>query len=306
MDWRNEIIAAADRIERYVRRTPTMSIGLNGLVSLIEVKLEHVQYTGTFKARGAFNSLLSAQVPSAGIVAASGGNHGAAVAFAAASLGLPAHIFVPELAGPTKITLIRRTGADLTVVPGAYADALTAALEFEARTGAMQVHAYDSIGTVAGQGTCMAEWENQGLEADTILIAVGGGGLIGGAMAWMQGRRKIVAVEPETSCALNAALQAGGPVDVEVSGFAANSLGARRIGTLCYDLAKAQGVTSVLVNDTAIASAQRILWDEVRQFVEPAGATALAALISGAYTPQAGERIAVLICGANPVPGPFG
>lgn len=306
MDWRNEIIAAADRIERYLRRTPTMSIGLNGLVSLIEVKLEHVQYTGTFKARGAFNSLLSAQVPSAGIVAASGGNHGAAVAFAAASLGLPAHIFVPELAGPTKIALIRRTGADLTVVPGAYADALTAALEFEARTGAMQVHAYDSIGTVAGQGTCMAEWENQGLEADTILIAVGGGGLIGGAMAWMQGRRKIVAVEPETSCALNAALQAGGPVDVEVSGFAANSLGARRIGTLCYDLAKAQGVTSVLVNDTAIASAQRILWDEARQFVEPAGATALAALISGAYTPQAGERIAVLICGANPVPGPFG
>jgi len=304
MDWRNEIIAAAARISGYVRRTPVMDLRLSHLGQPIEVKLEQIQHTGTFKARGAFNSLLTEEVPAGGVVAASGGNHGAAVAFAAARLGIPAHIFVPEMAGPSKIGLIQRTGADLTVVPGAYAEALTASQAYEARTGAAQVHAYDAPGTVIGQGTCLAEWENQGLEAETILIAVGGGGLIGGSMAWSQGRRKIVAVEPETSCALHAALAAGAPVDVDVSGIAANSLGARRIGQICYDLASAQGISSVLVTDDAIADAQKVLWYEARQWVEPAGATALAALLSGAYTPEPGERVAVVICGANPAPGP--
>lgn len=302
MDWQNEIIAAAGRIAGHVRRTPVMVLDLPGR---IEVKLEQIQHTGTFKARGAFNSLLSADVPAGGVVAASGGNHGAAVAFAAGRLGIPAHIFVPEMAGASKIALIRRTGADLTVVPGAYADALQAALDHEARTGAMQIHAYDAVGTVAGQGTCLAEWENQGLEAETVLIAVGGGGLIGGAMAWLQGRRKVVAVEPELSCALHAALAVGAPVDVEVSGIAANALGARRVGKICFDLALAQGITSVLVRDAAIAEAQRVLWNEARQLVEPAGATALAALLSGAYRPEPGERVAVLVCGANPAPDPF-
>ncbi|MCB1405664.1 MAG: threonine/serine dehydratase [Rhodobacteraceae bacterium] len=305
MDWRNEIIAAADRIAGHVRRTPVLSLDLSGVPDPIEVKLEQIQHTGTFKARGAFNSLLSCDVPAGGVVAASGGNHGAAVAFAAARLKIPAHIFVPEMAGASKIALIRRAGADLTVVPGAYADALQAALEHEARTGAMQIHAYDGIATVAGQGTCLAEWENQGLEADTVLVAVGGGGLIGGAMAWLQGRRKVVAVEPQTACALHAALVAGAPVDVDVSGIAANALGARRIGAICFGLAKEQGVTSVLVEDAAIAEAQRLLWNEARQLVEPAGAAALAALTSGVYRPEPGERVAVLICGANPAPGPF-
>ena len=168
----------------------------------------------------------------------------------------------------------------------------------------MQVHAYDSVATLAGQGTCLREWEDQGLDADTVLIAVGGGGLLGGSMAWLNGRRRVVAVEPETSCALNAALAAGGPVDVEVSGIAANALGARRIGGLCLDLARQTGTTSVLVPDSAIAEAQRILWREARVLVEPAGATALAALIAGAYVPAPGESLAVLLCGANVAPEP--
>ncbi len=304
-DWTAEIAAAASRIEGHVRETALARLDLGGLDRGIEVKLEFTQHTGSFKARGAFSTLLSADVPSGGVVAASGGNHGAAVAFAAARLGIPARIFVPEMAGPSKIALIERTGADLTVVPGAYADALSAALDHEARTGAMQIHAYDAPATVAGQGTCMKEWEEQGLDADTVLIAVGGGGLIGGAIAWAGGRRKIVAVEPETSCALHAALAAGAPVDVEVSGVAANSLGARRIGTICFALARDAGTPSVLVANEAITKAQQLLWREARMLVEPGGACALAALLSGAYRPAPGERVAVLLCGANIAPDPI-
>ncbi len=302
MDWRAEIEAAAARIEGHVRRTPVSMLTLGG--HSIEIKLEQMQHTGTFKARGAFNSLIKGPVPAGGVVAASGGNHGAAVAYAAAQLGIPAQIFVPQMAGPAKIALIERTGAGLSVVPGEYADALAAALDYEARTGAMQVHAYDAPGTLAGQGTCAREWDGQGLQAETVLIAVGGGGLIGGALGWWQGARKVVAVEPETSCALRAALEAGAPVDVEVSGVAANALGARRIGALCFGLARAQGIASVLVSDGAILEAQRLLWREARLLVEPAGATALAALLSGAYVPAPGERVAVLLCGANVAPEP--
>lgn len=302
---RDDILAAAHRIAGHVRRTPVVTLSMGRGGAPVEFKLEHLQHTGTFKARGAFNSLLSGAIGAGGVVAASGGNHGAAVAFAAARLGIPARIFVPEMAGPSKIALIRSTGAELSVVPGVYADALAAAQAHEAATGAVQVHAYDAPGTVAGQGTLMSEWENQGLQADTVLIAVGGGGLIAGALAWLQGRRKVVAVEPVTSSALHAALQAGAPVDVDVSGIAANALGARRIGQICFDLARDGGATSVLVEDDAIAQAQRLLWAETRQFVEPAGATALAALTCGAYVPEPGERVAVLVCGANPAPGPF-
>jgi len=305
MDWKSEIEAAAQRIEGHVVRTPVLETTGFGLPYPVEFKLEQLQHTGTFKARGAFNTLLSTDVPEAGVVAASGGNHGAAAAYAAHHLGHPAHIFVPEMAGPSKIALIRDAGAELTVVSGEYANALQMAQAHEAETGAMQIHAYDAVGTVAGQGTCMAEWESQGLAADTVLIAVGGGGLIAGALAWLRGRRKVVAVEPETSCALNAALAAGAPVDVDVSGIAANSLGARRIGSYCFDLAASLGTPSVLVSDDAIATAQRALWKELRLLVEPAGAAALAALMSGAYRPEPGERVAVLICGANVSPDPF-
>ena len=209
------------------------------------------------------------------------------------------------MAGPSKIALIQATGAELTVVPGAYANALDAARAFEADSGAMQIHAFDAAATVTGQGTCFREWEAQGLDADTVLIAVGGGGLIAGALAWFDGHRKVVAVEPETSDALHAALQAGAPVDVSVSGVAANALGAQRIGQICYDLASAQSVQAVRVPDTAIVAAQAALWRELRQLVEPAGATALAALMCGAYVPEPGETVAVLVCGANVAPDPL-
>lgn len=305
MDWTGDIAAAAERIRDHVQVTPVLQTKGFDLDRPIELKLEHMQHTGSFKARGAFNTLLSCDVPEAGIVAASGGNHGAAVAYAASKLGHRARIYVPEMAGPAKISLIRDTGADLQVVPGAYANALELAQAYEQETGAMQVHAYDAPGTVAGQGTCFAEWQDQGLEADTVVIAVGGGGLIAGALAWFNGTKKIVAVEPHTSCALNAALAAGAPIDVEVSGVAANALGAKRIGSICYDLAQARRVTSVTVPDEAITRAQHALWRERRILTEPAGATALAALMSGAYQPEPGERVAVLVCGGNIAPDPL-
>ncbi len=301
MDWKSEIIAARDRIAGHAQITPVMQSSALGYP--VELKLEHMQHTGSFKARGAFNTLLSMDVPAAGVVAASGGNHGAAAAYAAKALGHPAKIFVPELAGPSKIALIERIGADLSVVPGEYANALTMAQAHEESTGAMQIHAYDAPATVAGQGTCFAEWDAQGLQADTVLVAVGGGGLIAGALAWFHGARKVVAVEPETSCALNAALTTGEPIDVSVSGIAANALGARRIGDICFRLA--QGMTSVLVSDDAISQAQNSLWQAHRILVEPAGAAALAALTSGAYQPEPDERVAVLVCGGNIAPDPL-
>lgn len=233
MDWKSRISQAADRTRPHVQRTPVMDSLALGLDRPVALKLEQLQHTGSFKVRGAFNTLLSQPVPAGGVVAASGGNHGAAVAHAARALGHPAQIFVPEIAGPSKIALIRATGAALTVVPGTYAEALEAAQAHEAATGAMQIHAYDAPATLDGQGTVLLEWEEQGLQADTVLIAVGGGGLIGGALAWLGGARKVVAVEPETANALQAALQAGAPVDVQVSGIAANALGARRIGQMC-------------------------------------------------------------------------
>ena len=303
MAWQALISQAGARISGHVRCTSVTGLDLGGRE--VALKLEQMQHTGSFKARGAFNTLLQAEVPEAGIVAASGGNHGAAVAHAAAALGHRARIYVPEIAGPAKIALIRAQGADLTVVPGAYAEAAERAAEWQAATGAMQVHPYDAEATVAGQGTVMAEWEDQGLSADTVLIAVGGGGLIAGALGWLEGRRKVVAVEPETSCALHAALRAGGPVDVKVSGVAANALGARRIGEICYGLAQGQGIESVLVPDAAITDAQALLWRDMRQLVEPAGATALAALLCGAYVPEPGERVAVLVCGGNIAPDPL-
>jgi len=305
MGWTADIDAAAARITDHIVRTPVLRTRGFGLSYPVEMKLEQLQHTGSFKARGAFNTLLSSKVPKAGLAAASGGNHGAAVAYAARSLGHKAHIFVPELAGPSKIALIRGIGAKLSLVAGDYVNALQAAKAYEAESGAMQIHAYDAPATVAGQGTCMREWEAQGLEADTVLIAVGGGGLIAGALAWLDGRRKVVAVEPETANALDAALTAGRVVDVEVSGIAANALGARSIGDICFGLAQAHGTEVALVSDAAIAAAQKALWREHRLLVEPAGAAALAALMSGAYRPAPGEKIAVLVCGGNVAPDPF-
>ena len=298
-----KISTAWGRILPHMVRTPVMQTDVFG--PSLALKLEHIQHTGSFKARGAMNSLLSMDVPNSGLVAASGGNNGAAVAWAAARLGYKARIYVPEIAGPAKINLIKNLGADLVVVSGAYSNALEQALEYEADTGAAQIHAFDAPGTVAGQGTVMAEWEDQGLEADTVLIAVGGGGLIGGAMAWLEGRYKVVGVEPFNAATLTKALQTGPQTTVEVSGIAANALGAKQVGRICYDLAQQTGTKTVNVEDDSILNTQILLWEKLRQLVEPAGAAALAALISGAYVPQKGERVAVLLCGANPAPSPF-
>ena len=307
MDWQAEITAADHRIDPHIRRTPVMAVD-NLIPGLdLALKLEHLQHTGSFKPRGAFNSLLTTAVPQAGVVAASGGNHGAAVAYAAKSLGHDCTIFIPETASPAKIEMIRRSGVEPIITDGVYANALNAAATYEADHGAMSIHAYDDVGTVCGQGTVMREWEAQGLDADTILIAVGGGGLIAGAMAWLGGRRKLVAVEPETACALHAALAAGTPVDVEVSGVAASALGASRLGDICFglasdvasDLGKKQQIETVLVSDRAITAAQRSLWQNLRLAVEPGGAATIAALMSGAYRSQQGERVAALLCGAN-------
>ena len=298
-----EVSHAWTRIKPHVLRTPVLETDVFGMP--LSLKLEQMQHTGSFKARGAMNSLLSMDVPKAGLVAASGGNHGAAVAWAAARLGHRARIYVPELAGEAKINLIRSLGADLIVVPGVYANALEQALAYEKESGAAQIHAFDAPGTVAGQGTVMAEWEEQGLTADTVLIAVGGGGLIGGAMAWLEGRRKLVGVEPFNAPTLTQALEHGPQTTVEVSGLAANALGAKQAGRICYDLARVTNTGCVNVEDAAIAEAQHRLWSALRLVVEPAGAAALAALLSGSYRPQKGERLAVLLCGANPAVSPF-
>ena len=299
MDWPNLIKKASARVAPYIRQTPIVTFETGTPASPVALKLEQLQHAGSFKTRGAFNTLLGTAPPAAGLVAASGGNHGAAVAYAAQRLGFPARVYVPEIAGPAKISLIRACGADLQVVPGAYSNALEQAKAWEEKTGAMQIHAYDAEATVAGQGSCFVEWEQQGLNADTVLIAVGGGGLIAGALGWFQERYKIVAVEPEHCATLHAALDANAPVNVEVAGVAANALGAQKIGTICFDLAQSTGIESVLVSDTAITQAQRMLWQDLRQVVEPAGAVALAAVLSGAYTPEPDERLAVLVCGGN-------
>jgi threonine dehydratase len=292
---REEIEAAARRIEAHVRVTPC--VALDGLV----LKLEGLQHSGSFKARGAFNSLLSQPVPEAGVIAASGGNHGAAVAYAAQALGKAAEIFVPEIASPAKLQRIRDCGARVIVTGATYAEAFAACEARQRESGALLVHAYDQAATLAGQGTVAREFLAQAPGLDSLLVAVGGGGLIGGMAAWCAavGGPKVVAVEPESCATLHAALEAGRPVDVPVSGLAADSLGARRVGRLMFPIAQTAVARSVLVEDGAIKEAQRHLWRELRVVAEPGGAAALAALLSGRYAPAKGERVGVLICGAN-------
>ena len=295
------IAAANERIAGRVRTTPLFEADGLGLAACVQLKLEFLQHAGTFKPRGAFNSLLSGNVPKAGVAAASGGNHGAAVAYAARELGHRATIFVPEISSPAKIAAIRAFGADVRVGGARYNDALDACTTFIAETGAFSVHAYDAVPTIAGQGTVAREWEQQAADdlPDTVLVAVGGGGLISGMAAWWQGRVKLVGVEPEGSCALHAAMAAGEPVDVEVNSVAADSLGARRAGGLVHEIASRYVDRVALVSDDAITSAQTLLWQRLRIASEPGGAAAFAALLSGAYQPAKGERVGVLLCGAN-------
>lgn len=298
---RAEITKAYQRLKPFIRQTPTIESGAGslGLPYSINLKLEHLQHSGSFKARGAFNSLLQMTVPNAGVTAASGGNYGAAVACAASKLGHQARIFVPEISNPAKIEKIRRFGADVHVEGAAYADAAQLCCQHQTETGAIDIHAYDAPGTINGQGTVALEWAGQCPDLDTILVAVGGGGLVGGISSYFQNAVKVVAVEPEGSCSLNAALSAGEPVDVTLNSIAANSLGARRCGIHGFDLAQRFVDQSLLVSDNAILHAQALLWRDMQLAVEPGAATALAALISGVYEPKPGERIGVLLCGGN-------
>jgi threonine dehydratase len=300
---------AAARIEGRVRVTPVVRIEAGGLgptpVPVI-LKLELLQHTGSFKPRGIFNRLLSVEVGNKGVVAASGGNAGLAVAYAARELGYHATIFVPETAPAIKVTRLRGYGAEVRQVGATYAEALAAAQEHALRSGAVTVHAYDQPEVVAGQGTLGRELEAQlkvlGLApVDTVLVAVGGGGLIGGIAGWFAGRARVVAVEPLACPTYASALASREPVDVEVSGRAADSLGAQRIGEWCW-AARDWIADSVLVADDVISEAQRRLWESCRVIAEPGGATAVAALIAGAYVPQPEERVAVIVCGANTDP----
>lgn len=298
---RNAVLATEAVIRNYVRRTPVMETGaedfrLSG--EPLTFKLEFMQHSGTFKARGAFANLLLREGAERGVVAASGGNHGAAVAFAAMKLGIKAHIYVPRISSPAKIERIKQYGAEITVGGEAYADAYAASRAFAAEHGLIEVHAYDGYETLSGQGMVGLEWLEQSPGIDTMLVAVGGGGLIGGIAAAVEDRVRIIGVEPENAATLFEATKAGHPVDVPVSGVAADSLGARRIGALCFALSGYIDRT-VLVTDAEIVGAQKKIWDVLRVVAEPGGAAAMAALLSGRYVPATGERVGVLLCGAN-------
>jgi threonine dehydratase len=301
----SDIRSAHARIRGHIRRTPILETAspIDGAPPL-SLKLECLQATGSFKARGAFHNLLTRPTSAAGCATASGGNHGAAVAFAAQKLGIRARVFVPEAAPPPKIAKIKAYGAEAVIGGASYAEAQQRCDAYVAETGALLIHPYDAVETVAGQGTVALEWEEDleraGLEKlDTVLVAVGGGGLIAGVAAWFRGRVKVVGVEPEGSRALHAALEADRPVDVTVNSLAADSLGAKRVGELDFDIAKSFVSGVVLVKDMSIIEAQHCLWADHSIIAEPGGAAAFAAIASGAYRPELGERIGVLVCGSN-------
>lgn len=303
-------IAANERLIRpYIRRTPVITVDAAdfGLAPApLALKLEFLQHTGSFKPRGAFTNLLSRKAPAAGVVAASGGNHGVAVAYAAMRLGIKATIFVPKIASPAKLDRIRSYGAELVVTGEVYAEALTASEALIAETGALAIHAYDQPETLLGQGSVGLELEADRPETDTLLVATGGGGLIGGIAAWYGGKTRVVAVEPEAAPTLHDALKTGRPVDAPAGGVAADSLAPRQVGQLMFPIAQQFVAEAVLVSDDAIVAAQRRLWDVMRIAAEPGGATALAALLSGRYRPAKDERVAVLLCGANTTAVDFG
>jgi threonine dehydratase len=293
-----EVRDAAQRIRGRVRRTPVFEAAPD-----TAFKLEYLQYTGSFKARGALNNVLSAyergEVGPAGVVAASGGNAGLAIAWAALQVGVPAEIHLPTTAPAVKVARLKAYGATVVQTGSVYGEAAAAARLRAGETGAYECHPYDQVPMVAGAGTVALELMED-LEADTVLVAVGGGGLIGGiAAAYEATRTRVVGVEPQTACCLHTALAAGTPVDVQVSGYAVDSLGAPRAGRIAFDVAVRTGMGSVLVSDAAIREARSALWNEWRIVVEPGAAAAYAALTSGAYVPAAGERVAVVLCGAN-------
>ncbi|WUH97842.1 threonine/serine dehydratase [Spirillospora sp. NBC_00431] len=305
----SDVQAAAGRVAGHVRRTPVLAVDPAPLAPAARMwlKLELAQHTGSFKARGAFNHILAARdegrLPDAGVVAASGGNAGLAFAYAASRAGVPAEVYVPETAPAVKVARLRALGASVVQVGTRYAEAHDAATKRAADTGALLCHAYDLPEVCAGQGTLGLEiLEDTGGEIDTVLLAVGGGGLMAGVAAALEGRARVVGVEPERIPTLERALHAGRPVDVDVSGVAADSLGASRLGEIAFSVASRTGVRPVLVTEEAIVAARRFVWDEYRLVVEHGTATAVAALRSGAYRPAPDERVMAVLCGANTDP----
>ena len=301
---RKSIEATHAVIKPYVRVTPVVEVsGADFGLPLfpLTLKLEQLQHSGSFKARGAFANLLGRKIPEAGVVAASGGNHGAAVAYAAMRLGIPAKIFVPTVSSAAKVDRIRGYGADLVVGGERYADALAASEDWAKESGALPVHAFDQVETLLGQGTIGLEFAAQAPTLDTVLVAVGGGGLIGGIAAWYAGAARVVGVEPEAAPTLTEALKAGHPVDADTGSIAADSLAPRRVGALMFPIARAHVDSVVLVSDDALRQAQHALWASARIVAEPGGAAPLAALLSGGYAPAPDERVGVLISGANTI-----
>jgi threonine dehydratase len=305
----NNIALCEKLIRPHIRRTPVIEIDAADFKlapSPLWLKLELLQHSGSFKARGAFANLLMRKAPSAGVVAASGGNHGAAVAYAAMRLQVPAKIFVPSVSSPAKIARIRDYGADLVIEGDRYADALAASELWVEKTGAMPIHAFDQDETMLGQGTLGMELGEQASDLDTLLVGVGGGGLIAGIAAWYCGRIKVVGVEPLAAPTLTKALAAGKPVDAEAGGIAADSLAPRRVGDRVFPIVKQHVQGVVLVADDSIVQAQRALWQALRIVAEPGGAAAFAALLSGAYVPRTSERVGVVISGGNSTAVDFG
>jgi threonine dehydratase len=299
---RKEILATYDTIRPWIRRTPVVQLELGELPS-VTLKLEQLQCAGSFKARGAFANLLLREVPAGGVVAASGGNHGVAVAYAANRRGVPARIFVPTVSAPAKMERIRQLGAELVVTGDRYADALAAAQDWVASSGAMSVHAFDQRETLLGQGTLGLELARQTEQLDTVLVAVGGGGLIGGVAAWFGGATRVIGVEPDGAPTLTRARAAGQPADAPAEGVAADALAPRRVGELMFPIAQAYVEDVALVDDPSILAAQRLLWQAARIAAEPAASVGIAALLTGAYKPAPGEHVAVVISGANMSPG---
>ncbi len=299
---RKEISKAERLIRPYIRRTPVLEISGKDIgfdSNQIFLKLELFQHSGSFKTRGAFTNMMMREVPRNGVVAASGGNHGVAVAYTAKELDKPAKIFVPSVASRAKIERIRAYGADLVVGGELYADALAASEQWVQETGAMAIHAYDQKETLLGQGTVGMEFQEQCPKLDTLLVAVGGGGLIGGIAAWYAGEVRIIGVEPQKAPTLSQALQAGKPVDSPAGGIAADSLAPKRVGALMFPIAQKYVSEVALVSDDSILKAMRLLWDKFRILAEPGGAATLAALLSKQYLMQKGERVGVLVCGGN-------
>ncbi|HEX6947421.1 MAG TPA: threonine/serine dehydratase [Acidimicrobiia bacterium] len=295
---REDIMAAAARISGHIRRTPVIEADA-GLAEHLVFKLDTLQPTGTFKIRGAYNRLLSEEALPDKVVAASGGNFARAIAHAARSLGVEAHLFVPDTSPKEKIEPLRDYGAMVHLVPGMYPEALAASVEYAEREGGLFAHAYDQPEMVAGAGTLGMELDTQVPGADTVLVAVGGGGLIAGVASWFRGAVKVVGVETDGTGSLHAAFEAGGPVDVELSGIAISSLGSRRVGEIPWEAARQWVSGSMLVSDDDIVRAQQHLWDHLRVVVEAGSAAPMAALLSGAYRPEPGERVVVVLCGAN-------